>query len=101
MIGITWAFVSHSGMPSKEESEQMKLLEDSITNTVEPAKQAFLMTIVTGNEVREWQFYTRDKAEFMALLNKALSGKPVFPIQLSSQDDSQWAAYLQFGSPST
>lgn len=96
MIAITWNFESKSGMPSPAEKEQMNVLEDSISNVVEPRKQAFLTVVVTGNGVCEWQFYAKDQQEFMMLMNEALAGKPVFPIQISLQKDPEWAAYHQF-----
>ena len=96
MIVITWKFQSKSGMPSPAEKERMNDLEESISSIVESKKQAFLTVIVTGNEVCEWQFYSQNKEEFMALLNQALLGKPAFPIQVSLETDPEWAAYKQF-----
>lgn len=96
MIAVSWKFNSESGMPSSTEKEQMNLLEDRISNEVEPNKIGFLTVVVTGNNVCEWQFYAKDQQEFMRLLNKALTGKPRFPIQISFQNDPKWLAYQQF-----
>ncbi|HDY7993111.1 TPA: DUF695 domain-containing protein [Vibrio vulnificus] len=96
MIAITWKFESKSGMPSPAEKELMNVLEDSISNIVEPQEQAFLTVVVTGNGVCEWQFYAKDHQEFMRLMNEALAGKPIFPIQVSLQKDPEWVGYHQF-----
>lgn len=95
MIAVSWRFSSESGMPSSAEKQQMNVLEDSISHAVEPAKQAFLMVAVTGNEVCEWMFYAKDQQEFMRLMNEALAGKQVFPIQISLENDPEWVAYRQ------
>ncbi|KKL95621.1 hypothetical protein LCGC14_1852770 [marine sediment metagenome] len=96
MIAITWKFKSESGMPSSEEKERMNDLEDSISSLVESKSQAILTIVVTGNEVAEWQFYAKSQEDFMGLLNQALAGKEVFPIEVSLQKDPEWAAYNKF-----
>jgi hypothetical protein len=96
MIAITWEFQSKNGMPSSEEKERMNDLEDSISNLVESNKQAILTVVVTGNEVAEWQFYSKNQEDFMGLLNQALAGKVAFPINISLQEDPEWDAYKQF-----
>jgi hypothetical protein len=100
MIAITWRFESDSGMPSNREKASMDDLEESLSHVVESTGKAVLTVIVTGNEVREWQFYTRSQDEFMRLLNQALAGKPRFPIEISTDDDPDWEAYSKF-SPET
>lgn len=74
----------------------MNVMEDAVSEIVEKRKVAFLTVIVTGNEICEWQFYANSKQDFMQLLNEALSGKPVFPIELAQQHDPTWSAYKQF-----
>jgi hypothetical protein len=98
MMAISWKYEpsSDAGMPSPKESDRMKGLEDLLNQAFEPVQQAFLTVVVTGNGVREWQWYSRDPAEFMSLLNKALAGHSQFPITVSKQDDPEWEAYSQF-----
>ncbi len=96
MIAISWRYKSENGMPSDAEKQSMDELEDAISNAVEPKQQGFLTVVVTGNEIREWQFYARSTEGFMGLLNGALANKPVYPIQLSLQSDPEWLAYKQF-----
>jgi hypothetical protein len=98
MLAITWKYnpANDSRMPSAKESDQMKVLEDLLERALESAQQAFLTVVVTGNGVREWQWYSRDAAESMNLLNKALASHSPFPITVSKQDDPEWEAYFQF-----
>ena len=96
MMAVSWKFESINGMPSPAEKELMNEFEESVTELVESEEKAYLTLIVTGNEVCEWQFYTKNKVEFMTLLNQALSGKKSLPIQLSVETDPDWSAFKQY-----
>ncbi|MFH1998218.1 MAG: DUF695 domain-containing protein [Planctomycetota bacterium] len=85
-----------NGMPNSADNQKMVLLEDLMDRAIEDSGQAFLTVVVTGNGVKEWQWYTKSEAEFMSLLNRALSGHEVFPIQISAQPDPEWSAYMNF-----
>ena len=87
---------NESGMPAQKQVERMQLFEDLLRSALEGPGQAYLTVIVTGNGVREWQWYSRDPAETMALVNKALSNHDPFPVQFSVQDDPDWQAYGRF-----
>ncbi len=71
----------------------MDELEDLLDKGVESNRGAFMTVAVTCKGRREWQWYARDQDEFMRLFNSALGGKPSFPVQISHQQDKQWAAY--------
>lgn len=96
MIAISWKYESENGMPEETVRKSMKVLEDRITNAVEPRKHALLTVVVTGNGLCEWQFYARNTNDFMQLLNEALANQPAYPIELSLQKDPEWEAYRQF-----
>jgi tetratricopeptide (TPR) repeat protein len=99
LMTIAWKYESETGMPAPAEKERMNLLERGLVDQVEPTKQAFLMVVVTGKGVCEWRFYSKDDAEFMALLNRAFAGQPKYPIDVTHQSDPKWAEYRHFRPP--
>jgi cell division protein FtsZ len=73
--------------------ERMGQLEDLLMPAFEGSGQAFLTVVVTGNGVREWQWYAKNVDLVMELVNEALDGYEPFPVQFSLQDDPQWEGY--------
>ena len=98
LIGVSWPYEpwNESGMPAQDQVAGMQLLEDLLQPALEGPGQAFLTVVVTGNGVREWQWYSRDAGETMALVNKALSNHEPFPVEFSVQDDPKWQGYFRF-----
>ena len=76
-------------MPSTSEREKMENLEDSLGPEVEFNGFSTLALVSTGNNLREWTYYTKSESEFLSLLNKALKGKSVFPIEIHTAPDPE------------
>jgi Family of unknown function (DUF695) len=95
LLAVCWKYESpnDSGMPSPSEADRMGELEDLLMPAFEGNQKAFLTVIVTGNAVREWQWYAEDKAAVMKLVNETLGRKEPFPIEFVFQDDPDWQAY--------
>ena len=83
-------------MPSEETAARMRKLEDLLTPAFEDARQAFLSVVVTGNSVREWQWYARDRERLMGLVNETLGELEPFPIEFIFQSDPAWEGYNRF-----
>jgi hypothetical protein len=98
LLAVCWQYQSPNdqGMPSSDEAQRMVELEDLLEEGLERVRQAFLTVIVTGNGVREWQWYARDPEKTMELVNKTLGYLEPFPIRLSFQDDPNWEGYNRF-----
>jgi hypothetical protein len=98
LLAVCWEYESPNelGMPSPEVLARMSELEDLLADAFEDACEAFLTVIVTGNGVREWQWYARDPDGVMKLVNNTLRGLEPFPVGFSIQDDPEWAAYSRF-----
>lgn len=98
LLLFLWAYDAPScqGMPSNEDAERMTDLENLIQPAIEDAGQGFLAAIVTGNGIREWQWYVRQPDAILALVNKALGHLETYPIEISFQDDPDWSIYGQF-----
>lgn len=93
---IVWRYSGENGMPSTSEREKMENLEDSLGPEVESKGFSTLALVSTGNNLREWTYYTKSESEFLSLLNKALKGKPVFPIEIHTAPDPEWKTYSHF-----
>jgi len=98
LLAVSWPYRSpnEQGMPAPAEAERMGELEDLLDAGLEGVEQAFLSVIVTGNGVREWQWYARDPEKIMELVNQTLRHRKPFPVQFSFQDDPEWQGYEQF-----
>jgi hypothetical protein len=98
LMAVSWQYTSpnDSGMPSPDETQRMSDLEDLLDSGLEGSREAFLTVAVTGNGVREWQWYARNPEHVMAQVNKTLGHLDPFPIEISFQDDPEWAGYEGF-----
>ena len=91
-------FAGENGLPRDCDAGQMDELEDLLIEGLERPGQALLVASVTGNGVKEWLWYARDVEATQALLNKALTGAPPFPIDLNVMLDKPWRHYLNLKS---
>jgi len=98
LLTVHWQYESpnEQGMPSEEIAARMSDLEDLLEPAFEGARQAFLTVIVTGNGIREWQWYARNPEVVMKLVNETLSELEPFPVEFSFQEDPEWAGYTRF-----
>jgi hypothetical protein len=98
LLGVCWQYgpENENGMPAADVVERMGQLEDLLVPAFEESRQAFLTVVVTGNGVREWQWYARNADKVMELVNEALDAYEPFPVEFSFQDDPQWEGYSRF-----
>jgi len=97
-ITIRWKYKGTNGMPVKAANVSMIALEDALEPVLEKDAFASLAIVRTGNDLREWIYYAKSKGEFQSRLNRALAGKPVFPIEMLAENDPEWAEYEDFTS---
>lgn len=91
---IVWRYQGKKGMPSLEEQRRMDTLEDTLALAVE--KFSTLVLVSTGDNLKEWTYYTRKEDEFLERLNLALRGLPGFPIEIHTAPDPSWTTYERF-----
>jgi hypothetical protein len=104
LIVVQWLYEeSHqSGLPTGALTDQMATLEKLLDLALETPRVAFNTAVITGDGVREWQWYARDVAEFMALANAGLAGQPVVPVSFINQGpDPTWSTYLEITGSAT
>lgn len=78
--------------------------DDATAKTLEDVTEAFeaglkgkntaLMTgIYTGAGERNWVFYTFSTEVFNSFLNRSLQNLPLLPLEISAENDPEWAEY--------
>jgi hypothetical protein len=94
LISIMWIYDGkrNEGMPDDGTLAMMDRVEDAL-DWVDDSGEAFLMVVVTGNNRREWIWYTSDRQRYMALVNKAMPRQPKFPLDFATSEDASWQTY--------
>ena len=93
---LVWRYKSTVGMPSTVERESMDRMEDLLSSHVEKSGLAVLALVSTGENLREWTYYTKSEEEFVGKLNAALGREQRFPIEVHIAPDPQWSTYEAF-----
>ena len=95
-IIIDWHYKGEKGMPSQQEKERMDALEDALAVEIETNGFATLSLVSTGDNLREWIYYSKSEATFLDKLNKILAKNPSFPIDIHTAKDQEWSSYQRF-----
>ncbi len=77
------------------EREAMDRLEDQIAPQLK-SPVASLALVRTGNNLRQWTFYTRSEATFRKKLEQALRAETPQAIEVEATADPRWETYEQF-----
>ena len=88
-----YASDNSSLMPGDEETELLGKIEDALVEILEKDVQAVLAFVYTGQNQKEWSWYTTDISETGKRLNEALSVFDKLPIELIVEDDPDWNKY--------
>lgn len=93
---LVWRYESQSGLPAAAEREAMDRLEDLLAPVVEKSGFAMLALVTTGENLREWIYYTESEEAFLHALNEALAQQPQFPIEIHAAPDPKWSTFERF-----
>jgi len=55
-----------------------------------------LALVSTGDNIKEWTYYTKAAKPFLERLNLALRPKASFPVEIHASADVEWVTYQQF-----
>jgi Family of unknown function (DUF695) len=94
-IILVWRYESETGQPLSDEHQRMNLLEDMLGPALFEGEFATLALVSTGENLREWIYYTKSEDEFMDKLNEALA-ETAFPIEIHTAADPTWETYEEF-----
>lgn len=94
-LTIIWLYQSddRSLMPSDEDADKMKAMEDALVEAMELDLQAVLAFVYTGQDQKEWHWYSTDIQESGKRINEALAAFDKLPIELSFEVDPEWTEY--------
>ncbi len=98
LVLITWAYESEdgTGLPSEVNVEKMERLEDLMDEGLVEKGFGRLMTVYTGEGVKEWQLYTDDIEAFIQQFNEMLKNEEVFPLEIDVYEDEGWEGYRDY-----
>ncbi len=95
-IEITWKYDGDaSGMPDKTTSETMEKVQDALQTMFIKDPVAVLTGIYTGDNERNWVYYTLSTHIFGRKLNEALSEFALLPIEIYAENDPEWNEYRE------
>jgi len=88
---VSWKYdgSTNNGMPPQELNQRMILLESSIEEHAW-GSQLYRAYGRTGNGRKELVYYTSSQETFLQGINAALTGIPVFPINITFYADAGW-----------
>lgn len=93
-VDITWKYEGKpDGMPDYDTSVMMEKVTDALNAEFDRDPVAVMTGIFTGDDERDWVFYTLSTHIFGRKLNEALAELPLLPLEISCENDPDWAAY--------
>lgn len=84
-----------TGMPDAETAETLKDITDRFVSTFTKDPVAVLTGIYTGDDRRDWVFYTASIHIFQRKFNEALDDLPALPFDITAEDDPDWDEYAE------
>lgn len=93
-VEVTWRYGGEAdGMPDIATSRLMEQAQEALTQCFDKDPVAVLTGVFTGDDERNWVFYTLSTNIFGRKLNEALADMPVLPLEIYCENDPQWEAY--------
>lgn len=93
-VEVTWKYEGDdTGMPDRETSELMEKVQDALQTTFRKDPVAVLTGIFTGDNQRDWIFYTLSTHIFGRKLNETLATFPLLPLTIYTENDPDWEEY--------
>jgi hypothetical protein len=93
-IEVSWTYTGDSkGMPDLDTAQQMEQVQEALDKTFTKDPVAVMTDIYTGDNVREYVFYTLSLHIFQRKFNEALSSFPTLPLSFNAEEDSKWEQY--------
>lgn len=93
-VEVTWPYAGDAnGMPDLPTSELMESVQEALQTSFKKDPVAILTGIYTGDNRRDWVFYTLSTNIFGKKLNEALAPFDLLPISIYTENDPDWAEY--------
>lgn len=93
-IEITWRYEGDpKGMPQAHDAQLMEDVTNLLQDVFDRDPVAVMTGIFTGDNERNWIFYSRSTAIFGRKLNETLSALPLLPLTITAENDGEWRQY--------
>lgn len=93
---VTWRYEGDaSGMPDAETSAMMEQVQEALQTEFRKDPVAVLTGIFTGDNQRDWIFYTLSTHIFGRKLNEVLAPFPLLPLTIYTENDPDWEEYSE------
>jgi hypothetical protein len=95
-VVIKWEYprVHGTASPPADVLQQMEVFGEAVAGLGWATGCCYLMNVGTGLGVREWCYYTTDRAEFMRRFNALLAGHNRYSLEIEFYDDPEWKVWL-------
>lgn len=95
-VEVTWRYQGDkSGMPDEATAQLMDEVQAALQTAFTKDPIAVLTGIYTGDDERNWVFYTLSTHIFGRKLNEALASFDVLPIVIYTENDPEWGEYSE------
>lgn len=95
-VEVSWPYSGEgSGMPDVETSKLMSDVHDAFLAVFDKDPVAVMTGIYTGDNRRDWVFYTLSTHIFQKKMNEALAPFPLLPLEIYAENDADWAEYAE------
>lgn len=93
-VEITWKYEGNAaGMPDEPTATVMEAVQDALENAFKKDPVAVMTGVYTGDDERNWVFYTLSVHIFGKKINEALAPFDLLPISIYTENDPDWCEY--------
>lgn len=92
---VSWKYdgTENNGMPLTEVNNRMIVLEDAIENSMNSTNLFTHVYSRTGNNLKEFTYYSMSQKDFMKILNRTLKKHDAYPIEINFYEDKDWTDF--------
>ena len=95
-VEVTWRYEGDGkALPLYADSKVMEEVTDCLNDCFDRDPVAVLTGIYTGDNQRNWVFYTRSLHIFQRKFNEALAQFPTLPLDFEAEEDPDWQEYRE------
>lgn len=93
-VEVTWRYEGEpSGMPDASTADLMEQATERLQRAFDKDPVAVMTGIYTGDDERNWVFYTLSLNIFGRKLNEALEDMERLPLEITAENDPGWEEY--------
>lgn len=92
---VSWKYdgSENNGMPQKQINEKMIVLEGALEEALETSDVFVHAYSRTGNNLKEFVYYSTSQADFVTTLNRTLEKQERYPIEIDFYEDKEWSEF--------